>query len=99
MTIYIKSISLIIGDGGSPALNKYGALTALTNGVQWCLFSQENGLYELHDGIKTNLEFIRMGVDTGAIGTGSERLIWLMSQAVELKKVIYLLSTLKNLLV
>jgi hypothetical protein len=66
--IYIKSISIIIGDGGSPALNKYGALTALTNGVQWCLFSQEKGLYELHDGIKTNLEFIRLGVDTAAIG-------------------------------
>jgi hypothetical protein len=25
-------------------------------------------LYELHDGIKTNLEFIRLGVDTAAIG-------------------------------
>lgn len=70
--VYIKSISLVIGDGGSPALNKYGALTALTNGVQWCLFNQELGLYELHDGIKTNLEFIRLGVDTAAIGTGTD---------------------------
>ena len=70
--LYIKSISVIIGDGGSPALNKYGALTALTNGIQWTLFNQELGEYELHDGIKTNLEFIRMGVDTGAIGTGSD---------------------------
>jgi hypothetical protein len=66
--VYIKSISIIIGDGGSPALNKYGALSALTNGVQWCMFNQEVGLYELHDGIKTNIEFIRMAVDTGAIG-------------------------------
>jgi hypothetical protein len=66
--IYIKSISVIIGDGGSPALNKYGALPILTNGVQWCLFTQETGLYKLHDGIKTNLEFIRLGVDTAAIG-------------------------------
>jgi hypothetical protein len=70
--IYIKAISIIIGDGGSPALNKYGALSELTNGVQWCMFSQEVGLYELHDGIKTNLEFIRIGVDTGAIGSGVE---------------------------
>lgn len=70
--IYIKSISLVIGDGGSPALNKYGNLTALTNGIKWDLFNQEEGAYELHDGIKTNLEFVRLGVDTGAIGTGTD---------------------------
>jgi hypothetical protein len=68
--IYIKSISLVIGDGGSPALNKFGNLAELTNGVRWSLFSSELGDYELHDGIKTNLEFIRIGVDTAAIGTG-----------------------------
>jgi hypothetical protein len=68
--IYIKSISLVIGDGGSPALNKFGNLAELTNGVRWSLFSSELGDYELHDGIKTNLEFIRLGVDTAAIGTG-----------------------------
>ena len=70
--IYIKSISVVIGDGGSPALNKFGALSALTNGVSWSLFSNELGLYELHDGIKTNLEFIRLGVDTAGIGTGTD---------------------------
>lgn len=70
--IFIKSISVIIGDGGSPALNKYGALSALANGVKWTFFSQELGEYELHDGIKTNLEFIRLGVDTGAIGGGTD---------------------------
>jgi len=70
--IYIKSISVVIGDGGSPALNLFGALSALTNGVQWLYCSIINGEYELHDGIKTNLEFIRLGVDTGAVGTGSD---------------------------
>ena len=70
--IYIKSISVLIGDGGSPALNKYGALAALTNGVQWCYFNNNIALYELHDGIKTNLEFIRIGVDTAGIGTGAD---------------------------
>lgn len=68
--IYINSISVIIGDGGSPNLNGYGALSALTNGVEWVYFSQDAGEYQLHDGIKTNLEFIRLGVNTGAIGTG-----------------------------
>ena len=70
--IFVRSISVVIGDGGTPALNKFGALAALTNGVQWSLFNQESGDYELHDGIKTNLEFIRVGVDTAAIGTGTD---------------------------
>lgn len=70
--IYINSISVNIGDGGAPALNLYGALTALTNGVQWLYFNNEEGEYELHDGIKTNLEFIRLGQNTGAIGTGTD---------------------------
>jgi hypothetical protein len=66
--IYINSISVIIGDGGSPNLNGYGALSALTNGVEWIYFTQDEGEYQLHDGIKSNLEFIRIGVNTGAIG-------------------------------
>jgi hypothetical protein len=70
--IYIKSISLAIGDGGSPALNKFGNLSELTNGVSWHLFSNELGLYELHEGVKTNLEFVRLGADTAGIGTGTD---------------------------
>jgi hypothetical protein len=70
--VYIKSISVLIGDGGTPALNKFGSLAALTNGVEWVLATQELGDYELHEGLKTNLSFIRIGVDTGAIGTGSD---------------------------
>jgi hypothetical protein len=66
--IWIKSISVIIGDGGSPALNKFGALSALTNGVGWLYITDRTGEYVLHDGIKTNLEFVRIGVDTAAIG-------------------------------
>ena len=69
--IYIKSISVVIGDDGSPSLNKFGNLIALNNGVRWSQFSNDLGDYELHDGIKTNLEFIRIGVDTAAIGTGT----------------------------
>lgn len=69
--IYIGYVSAEIGDGGSPALNKFGALTALTNGIEWIWFNQD-GEYELHEGIKTNKEFIRIGTDTGAIGTGVE---------------------------
>jgi hypothetical protein len=75
--VYIKSISVIIGDGGSPALNKYGSLTALTNGVQWCYFNQDIGLYELHEGIKTNLEFtVRLGNESIGIGTGTDAMLY-----------------------
>ena len=70
--IYIKYITVEIGDGGSPALNKFGALTALTNGVKFLWDTQTEPNYELHEGIKTNKEFIRIASDTGAIGTGTE---------------------------
>lgn len=70
--IYIKSISIQIGDNSTPTLNKFGALSALTNGVQWLYSNQSQGEYTLHDGIKTNLEFIRIGVDTAGIGTGTD---------------------------
>lgn len=68
--IYIKYITCEIGDGGTPALNKFGALAALTNGVSFLWDTQTEPNYELHEGIKTNKEFIRIASDTGAIGTG-----------------------------
>lgn len=70
--IYIKYITVEIGDGGAPALNKFGALNALTNGVAMYWDTQTEPLYELHEGIKSNKEFIRIASDTGAIGTGTE---------------------------
>jgi len=70
--IYVKYITLEIGDGGAPALNKFGALNALTNGVAFYWDTQTEPFYELHEGIKTNKEFIRIASDTGAIGTGTE---------------------------
>jgi len=68
--IYIKYITVEIGDGGTPALNKFGALAELTNGVAFYWDTQTEPEYELHEGIKTNKEFIRIASDTGAIGTG-----------------------------
>jgi hypothetical protein len=70
--IYVNSISIRIADTGSLALNKFGALTALTNGVEWEWSSQDVGIITLHDGIKTNLEFIRTGHKTSSIGTGND---------------------------
>jgi hypothetical protein len=70
--IYIRSISVLIGDGGTPTLNKFGALPALTNGVEICYVTEDNGSFVIHDGVKTNLEFIRLGVDTAGVGTGTD---------------------------
>ena len=70
--IFIKYITCEIGDGGSPALNKFGNLSELTNGVGWYWDTQQEPLYELHEGIRTNKEFIRIASDTAAIGTGIE---------------------------
>lgn len=70
--IFIKYITCEIGDGGSPSLNKFGSLSALTNGLAWYWETQQESLYELHEGIKTNKEFIRIASDTAAIGTGTE---------------------------
>lgn len=68
--IYIKYITVEIGASGTLNLNKFGSLTALTNGVAFYWDSIKEPLYELHEGIKTNKEFIRIASDTGAIGTG-----------------------------
>lgn len=70
--IYIKYITCEIADGGSPTLNKFGSLGSLTNGVVWYWDTQQEPFYVLHEGIKTNKEFIRIASDTGAIGTGVE---------------------------
>ena len=70
--IYIKYITTEIGDGGTPSLNKFGNLNALFNGVAFLWDTQTEPDYELHEGIKTNKEFIRIASDTGAIGTGQD---------------------------
>lgn len=70
--IYINSLSVRIADTGSMNLNKFGAENALTNGVSWVWESQDSGIVTLHEGIKTNIEFIRTGHKTHAIGTGTD---------------------------
>jgi hypothetical protein len=70
--VYIRSLSVEIGDSGSPTLNKFGALSALSNGVEMVYITSDLGEFTLHEGIKDNKEFIRIGVDTFAIGTGTD---------------------------
>lgn len=58
--IYIKYISIQVSDNGA-RLDRFGDLTALTNGVKFEYFSQASGNYEIHEGIKDNLTFLRLG--------------------------------------
>jgi hypothetical protein len=57
--VYVKFIAVKLADAGAK-LDKFGALTPLTNGVQFEWQSQEIGALTIHDGIKDNLEFFRM---------------------------------------
>jgi len=67
--IFIKTIDIQISDNGA-ALNKFGALTALTNGLEFFYESNATGKIFIHEAIKDNLTFLRIG--TGyATGTGS----------------------------
>lgn len=68
--IYIKTISVAIGDAGS-RLNLFGAITALTNGVYFVHIAGDSGTTVLHDGIKTNLEFMRMALGEPSVGDGT----------------------------
>jgi hypothetical protein len=65
--LYITKLTVTIADANA-VLNKFGNITALTNGCQ-LLFRRENGeLITLFDGLKSNFDFVRAGSITPAIG-------------------------------
>lgn len=69
--IFIKTISVRISDAGAN-LNEFGALAALTNGVSFEYVGGTTGTVVVQDEIKTNLDFIRLGISTPAIGGGTD---------------------------
>jgi len=77
--LFIKTLSIKLADQ-SAVLNKFGNLTALTNGLEFEWSSQALGTVTIHDGIKDNLEFFRLaGIHTPAIvdlsGSGADAII------------------------
>ena len=68
--IFIKTIVVEIEDGGSPNLNKFGDLAALATGVQF-EYQNNNRTVVLHEGVKTNKEFIKLGTSTPGFGDGA----------------------------
>lgn len=75
---YIKFISIKLADPGA-RLQNFGALAALTNGVEFSWNSQILGTSVIHDGIKDNLEFFRLSemepVITDLSGAGADSVI------------------------
>jgi len=67
--IWVKSIRVRISDPGAN-LDEFGALTALTNGVSWTYHNQAVGTITIADEIKSNLDFIELGLATPSVGTG-----------------------------
>lgn len=65
--IFIKSISIKIADASS-VLNKFGNLTALTNGLSWTFRNDALGEVTIQDAMKQNIDVIRIGLATPGIG-------------------------------
>jgi hypothetical protein len=67
---YVKSISVIISDAGA-TMDEFGALAALTNGVEFCWVSEELGGIVIHEGLTSNFDFVKLADGKPAFGTGA----------------------------
>jgi hypothetical protein len=68
--IYIKTVSIVISDA-SATLNKFGNITALTNGVSFQWESEDKGSLEIHEGLKSNFDFVRLAIGEPSYGDGT----------------------------
>jgi len=66
---YIREISWVIADQNA-ALNTFGAISALTNGVEVTYEDPSFGNVTIHEGIKSNFDLVRL-CGTGAPPVGS----------------------------
>lgn len=69
--IYVNTIVFEIADAGA-SLEKFGALTALTNGLEFYYFNQAQGKYSIESGLKSNFDMIRLANFSPAYGTANE---------------------------
>ena len=67
--VYIKSLSFVIADA-SAVMNKFGNITALSNGCQLIIKSTEGEIF-IHDALKTNFNFARLCQGNPAFGDGT----------------------------
>jgi hypothetical protein len=63
---YITQLSFIIADAGA-TLNKFGAITALTNGCK-LTYERLGETITIHSALKTNWDFVRLSLGNPAFG-------------------------------
>ena len=68
--VFINSITIQISDPGA-RLDRFGALTALTNGVKFFYFEVGLGELVISESIKTNLDFFRDATGGKDFGDGT----------------------------
>jgi hypothetical protein len=57
--VFIKTVSIVIADAGA-ALNEFGNLAALTNGLDFEWQTSDKGTVTIADQLKTNFDFVRL---------------------------------------
>ena len=65
--LYVSAAAVVIADAGA-TLNKFGNLGTLTNGVLFEWVTQEFGTVVIHEGLKTNFDFVRLAGGKPAFG-------------------------------
>ncbi len=68
--VYIKTISIEISDAGA-ALNEFGNISPLTNGVEFCWETQSEGTVIIHEQLQTNWDFVRLCAGNPPFGSGA----------------------------
>lgn len=68
--VYINSIVFEIADAGA-ILNQFGAIAALTNGLEFYYFNQANGKYTIESSLKSNYDMVKLANFMPAYGTAA----------------------------
>lgn len=68
--VYINTVVFEIADAGA-VLNQFGALAALTNGLDFYYFNGSQGRYVVESQIKTNYDMVKLSNFQPAFGTGA----------------------------
>ena len=68
--VYIKSVSIVIVDAGA-SLSEFGNLSALTNGIEFCWETQDEGIIVIAESLQTNFDFVRLAIGEPSFGDGA----------------------------
>jgi len=66
--VYVKTVMVTIADVNS-TLNKFGNITALTNGINFCWESQSLGNFVIKSDMKSNWDFVKLSRGNPAFGS------------------------------